>query len=158
MKIILNQDVVGLGEEGDIREVAEGYARNYLLPRKLAVAHNRQSLAQFTSRKSAIEGRKDEKRKEAMGLKERLEAEELQFTMPAGESGKLFGSVNNALIGAELEKRGYSIEKTQDRGAGTPHPADRDLHRQGQALRQRRGGAEGRGGGEAGRSRWLPPA
>jgi len=111
MKIILNQDVVGLGEEGDIREVAEGYARNYLLPRKLAVAHNRQSLAQFTSRKSAIEGRKDEKRKEAMGLKERLEAEELQFTMPAGESGKLFGSVNNSLIGAELEKRGYSIEK-----------------------------------------------
>ena len=111
MKIILNQDVVGLGEEGDIREVADGYARNYLLPRKLAVAHSRQSLAQFPSRKSAIEGRKDEKRKEAMGLKERLEAEELKFSMPAGESGKLFGSVNNTLIGTELEKRGYSIEK-----------------------------------------------
>jgi len=111
MKIILNQDVVGLGEEGDIREVTDGYARNYLLPRKLAVAHSRQALAQFSSRKSAIEERKVEKRKEAMGLKERLEAEELQFKMPAGESGKLFGSVNNALIGAELEKRGYNIEK-----------------------------------------------
>jgi large subunit ribosomal protein L9 len=111
MKIILNQDVVGLGEEGDIREVAEGYARNYLIPRKLAVPHNRQTLAQFTSRKSAIDGRKEEKRKEAMGLKERLEAEELKFVMPAGESGKLFGSVNNALIGAELEKRGYTLER-----------------------------------------------
>ena len=111
MKIILNQDVVGLGEEGDIREVADGYGRNYLLPRKLAVAHSRQNLAQFTSRKSAIEGRKDEKRKEAMGLKERLEAEEILFSMPAGESGKLFGSVNNALVGAELEKRGFTIEK-----------------------------------------------
>jgi large subunit ribosomal protein L9 len=111
MKIILNQDVVGLGEEGDIREVAEGYARNYLIPRKLAVRHSKQNLAQFTSRKSAIEGRKEEKRKEAMGLKERLEAEELRFTMPAGESGKLFGSVNNALIGAELEKRGYTLER-----------------------------------------------
>ena len=111
MKIILNQDVVGLGEEGDIREVADGYARNYLLPRKLAVQHNRQNLAQFTSHKSAIEGRKEEKRKEAMGLKERLEAEELQFSMPAGESGKLFGSVTNALIGAELEKRGYTLER-----------------------------------------------
>jgi large subunit ribosomal protein L9 len=111
MKIILNQDVVGLGEEGDIREVAEGYARNYLIPRKLAVRHNKQNLAQFTNRKSAIEGRKEEKRKEAMGLKERLEAEELRFTMPAGESGKLFGSVNNALIGAELEKRGYTLER-----------------------------------------------
>ena len=63
MKIILNQDVVGLGEEGDVREVAEGYARNYLIPRKLAVRHSKQSLAQFTSRKSAIEGRKEEKRK-----------------------------------------------------------------------------------------------
>jgi large subunit ribosomal protein L9 len=111
MKIILNQDVVGLGEEGDIREVANGYGRNYLLPRKLAVAHSRQNLAQFTSHKSAIEGRKDEKRKEAMGLKERLEAEEILFSMPAGESGKLFGSVNNALVGAELEKRGFTIEK-----------------------------------------------
>ena len=111
MKIILNQDVVGLGEEGDIREVADGYARNYLLPRKLAVAHSRQTLAQFSSRKSAIEGRKEEKHKEAMGLKERLEAEELKFSMPAGESGKLFGSVTSTLIGAELEKRGYSIEK-----------------------------------------------
>jgi len=111
MKIILNQDVVGLGEEGDIREVADGYARNYLLPRKLAVPHSRQSLAQFSSRKSAIEGRKEEKRKEAMGLKERLEAEEFLFTMPAGESGKLFGSVSGALLAQELEKRGFPIEK-----------------------------------------------
>ena len=111
MKIILNQDVVGLGEEGDIREVAEGYARNYLIPRKLAVRHNRQNLAQFTSRKSAIEGRKEEKRKEAMSLKERLQAEELQFSMPAGESGKLFGSVSGAVLAQELEKRGYVIEK-----------------------------------------------
>ncbi len=111
MKIILNQDVVGLGEEGDIREVADGYARNYLLPRKLAVPHSRQNLAQFASRKSAIEGRKEEKRKEAMGLKERLEAEEFLFTMPAGESGKLFGSVSGALLAQELEKRGYAIEK-----------------------------------------------
>jgi len=111
MKIILNQDVVGLGEEGDIREVADGYARNYLLPRKLAVPHSRQNLAQFSSRKSAIEGRKEEKRKEAMGLKERLEAEEFLFTMPAGESGKLFGSVSGALLAQELEKRGFPIEK-----------------------------------------------
>jgi len=91
--------------------VADGYARNYLLPRKLAVPHSRQNLAQFSSRKSAIEGRKEEKRKEAMGLKERLEAEEFLFTMPAGESGKLFGSVSGALLAQELEKRGFPIEK-----------------------------------------------
>ena len=111
MEVILREHVDNLGKRGEIVKVADGYARNYLLPRKLAVRHSRQTLAQFTSRKSAIEGRKEEKRKEAMGLKERLEAEELKFTMPAGESGKLFGSVSNSLIGAELEKRGYNLEK-----------------------------------------------
>jgi large subunit ribosomal protein L9 len=111
MKIILNQDVVGLGEEGDVREVAAGYARNYLIPRKLAIPHSKASLAQLAGRKTAIEARKDDKRREAMSLKERLEAEELQFSMPAGESGKLFGSVNNSLIAHELDKKGYSIEK-----------------------------------------------
>lgn len=111
MKVILNQDVVGLGEEGDLKEVASGYARNYLLPRKLAVPYTRQYLVALEQRKSAIEARKEEKRREAMSLKERLETEEILFTMPAGENGKLFGSVNNSLIAQELEKKGYSIEK-----------------------------------------------
>ena len=111
MKVILNQDVVGLGEEGDIKEVAAGYARNYLLPNKLALAHSKQNLSQFVGRKTAIEARKQEKRKEAMGLKERLEAEEILFSLPAGESGKLFGSVNNSLIAQELEKKGLAVEK-----------------------------------------------
>jgi len=61
--------------------------------------------------RGAIERRRDEKRTEALGLKERLEAEELKFSMPAGENGKLFGSVNNATLAAELDKRGYQIEK-----------------------------------------------
>jgi large subunit ribosomal protein L9 len=111
MKIILNQDVTGLGEEGDVREVAAGYARNYLIPRKLAVGYSRESLQQLESRRAGIEKRKEDKRREAMSLKERLEAEQLQFAMPAGENGKLFGSVNNAMVVQELEKRGYTVEK-----------------------------------------------
>jgi large subunit ribosomal protein L9 len=111
MKVILNQDVAGLGEEGDIREVASGYARNFLIPRKFALPYSKQNLTQLESRRAAIEQRKEDKRREAMSLKERLEGEELVFTMPAGESGKLFGSVNNAMVVQELEKRGYSIEK-----------------------------------------------
>jgi large subunit ribosomal protein L9 len=111
MKVILNTDVVGLGEEGDIREVASGYARNFLLPRKLAVTHTRENLAALQHRMAAIETRRDEKRKEALGLKERLEAEEITFSMPAGENGKLFGSVSSAMVATELEKRGYQIEK-----------------------------------------------
>ncbi len=95
MKVILNQDVVGLGEEGDIKEVASGYARNYLLPRKLAVLHSKENLANLERRRTAIETRKQEKRVEAQSLKERLEAEEVRIVAPAGENGKLFGSVNN---------------------------------------------------------------
>ncbi|MBN1835950.1 MAG: 50S ribosomal protein L9 [Spirochaetales bacterium] len=110
-KVILNEDVAGLGEEGDVKEVAAGYARNFLYPRKAATPYTKHNLQQLEGRRAAIERRKEEKRTEAMGLKERLEAEELQFVMPAGESGKLFGSVNNATIAQELEKRGYSLEK-----------------------------------------------
>jgi large subunit ribosomal protein L9 len=111
MKVILNQDVPGLGEEGDIREVASGYARNFLIPKKHALPYTKQNLTRLETRKAAIEQRKEDKRREAMSLKERLESEELVFSMPAGESGKLFGSVNNAVISQELEKRGYAIEK-----------------------------------------------
>ena len=111
MKVILNQDVIGLGEEGDIREVASGYARNFLLPKALVMPHTKANLATLERRRGAIVRRQDEKRTEALGLKERLEAEEITFAMPAGENGKLFGSVNNATVAAELEKRGYQIEK-----------------------------------------------
>jgi large subunit ribosomal protein L9 len=111
MKVILNQDVVGLGEEGDIKDVADGYARNFLLPKKLAVPHTRQFLVMLEHKRAAIEKRKEEKRRDAAGLKERLEAEEIRFTVPAGENGKLFGSVNNLNVATELEKKGFTIEK-----------------------------------------------
>jgi len=107
MKVILNQDVVGLGEEGDIKDVANGYARNYLLPRKLAVPHTREFLAMLEHKRAGIEKRKEGKRLEAASLKERLEAEEIRFSLPAGE----IGSVNNTNVVAELEKKGYTIEK-----------------------------------------------
>ena len=111
MKVILSQDISGLGEEGDIKEVADGYARNYLVPNKLAAVYSRSSLNQLEHRRTAIEARKEEKRQQAMSLKEKLEADELLISMPAGENGKLFGSVNNANIAQELEKKGYAIEK-----------------------------------------------
>src|SRR5271157_2052420 len=111
MKVILNQDMIGLGEEGDIKDVAAGYARNFLLPKKLAVPHTREFLASMEHRRVAIDKRKAEKRLEAAGLKERLEAEEVRFSVPAGENGKLFGSVNNTNVAVELEKKGFQIEK-----------------------------------------------
>jgi large subunit ribosomal protein L9 len=111
MKVILYQDVPELGEEGDIKEVADGYARNFLFPKKLAIAHTKQNLTLLERRRGQIENRKETKRHDAQGLKEKLESEEILFSMPAGENGKLFGSVSNAMVGSELEKRGYQIEK-----------------------------------------------
>jgi large subunit ribosomal protein L9 len=111
MRVILNQDIPELGEEGDIKTVADGYARNYLIPKKLVMPYTKQNLGILDQMRVSIEKRKEEKRMDASTLKERLEAEELVFTMSAGESGKLFGSVNNATIAEELEKRGYHIEK-----------------------------------------------
>ena len=111
MKIILNQDVVHLGEEGDVVEVKDGYARNYLLPTKTAVIYNKANAALFKSREAAIEKRKAEKRAASASLKERLDGVSLSIVVPAGESGKLFGSVTSAMVQAELQKLGFDIEK-----------------------------------------------
>lgn len=111
MKVILNQDIPNLGEEGDICEVAPGYARNFLMPRKMVLRYDRAALAALEERKADIQARKEEKRKAALGLKERLESGELTVTMPAGANGRLYGSVTSARIADELEKIGVSVER-----------------------------------------------
>ncbi|MFA7113793.1 MAG: 50S ribosomal protein L9, partial [Sphaerochaeta sp.] len=72
MKIILNQDVVNLGEEGDVVVVKDGYARNYLLPTGMAVMFNKTNQAIFASRTAAIEKRKIEKRSASASMREKL--------------------------------------------------------------------------------------
>ena len=111
MKIILNQDIYGLGEEGDIRDVHNGYARNYLFPKSLALPHTEKNIVNVEKRRESIDKRKEEKRKDALGQKEKLEGEEIKFLVPASESGKLFGSVNTLMVAEELKKLGYDIER-----------------------------------------------
>ena len=74
MKVILNVDVKSLGEEGDVKNVANGYARNFLLPRNLAVPYNEATVLMFEAKKAEIEARKEQKRKDSASLKEKLEA------------------------------------------------------------------------------------
>src|SRR6056297_1250061 len=111
MKIILNEDVYNLGEEGDVCDVARGYARNYLFPKQLAFPYTKENIANFESRRAAIEKRKEEKRQKALSLKERLDGKEVLITMNAGQSGKLFGSVTSTMIVEELLKEGIEVEK-----------------------------------------------
>jgi len=111
MKVILSQDVESLGEEGAIIQVANGYARNYLIPRKLAVAYSPHNEHLLQQRKRGLEKKKEQKRQEAMGLKERIEALQLTVSAPAGEAGKLFGSVSAVNISEELAKRGIEVDR-----------------------------------------------
>ncbi len=111
MKVILNQDVFNLGEEGDVVEVKRGYARNFLLPRGQAVLFNKANQAIFVSKAAIIEKRKEEKRLAAASLKDRLDAMTITLTVSAGESGKLFGSVTNSMVQDALMKQGIEIER-----------------------------------------------
>jgi large subunit ribosomal protein L9 len=111
MKVILNKDFSTLGEEGDVKEVAKGYARNFLFPRNIALPYTPGMIKVIESRRAEIEARKEQKRKDAMGLKEKLENFELSITMPAGANGKLYGAVTNHTIADELAKNGFQIER-----------------------------------------------
>ena len=111
MRVILNKDLAPLGEEGDVKDVAKGYARNYLFPRGIALPYTERNIKLFESRKEEIELRKVQKRGDAAGLKERLEGLTLEISMPAGPTGKLYGAVTSQTIMDELAKQGYQIER-----------------------------------------------
>ncbi|MDR0377062.1 MAG: 50S ribosomal protein L9 [Spirochaetaceae bacterium] len=111
MKVILNKDLNTLGEEGDVKDVAKGYARNYLFPRGIALPYTEKNIKKFESRREEIEARKAAKRHDAMGLKERLEALELVISMPAGANGKLYGAVTSQTVADELTRQGFPTER-----------------------------------------------
>ena len=111
MKIILNNDVVHLGEEGDVVTVKDGYARNYLLPTGAAVIYNKANAAMFQQKAEQIAKRKAEKRATSASLKEKLDNVTISLVVTAGESGKLFGSVTSQMVQEALLKEGFEIEK-----------------------------------------------
>jgi large subunit ribosomal protein L9 len=111
MKVILNEDVKHLGELGDVKNVANGYARNYLFPHMYAVPYSNETVAYFESRKAEIEARKEAKRADSASLKDKLEALEVVITMPAGNNGKLYGAVTSQTIADFYKKNGFDIER-----------------------------------------------
>lgn len=104
MKVILNQDVKGLGTKGAVVEVAEGHARNYLLPRGLAVEASAGRLREAAQRQETAKSKKDKARAEAVKLAEQLEGREVTIAMRCGEGGKLFGSVTTREVAEVLAK------------------------------------------------------
>jgi len=111
MKVILNKDLATLGEEGDVKDVAKGYARNYLFPRGIALPYTPRMVKIIEGRRAEIDARKEQKRLDARSHKEKLDAYELNITMPAGANGRLYGAVTNQTIADELLKGGFQIER-----------------------------------------------
>lgn len=111
MKVILRKDVKGKGKAGDMIEVSPGYARNYLLPKGLAIeatAGNVKALKDEERRRRKKEETKDAR---AKATKDRLEQMELKITAKAGESGRLFGAVTSKHISEALEKKDIKVDK-----------------------------------------------
>ncbi len=111
MKVILNEDVKHLGEMGDVKNVANGYARNYLFPHMYAVPYTDETVAYFEGKKAEIEARKEQKRKDSASLKEKLEGVLVDLSMPASANGKLYGAVTSQTVADFLNKNGFEIER-----------------------------------------------
>lgn len=111
MKVILRDDVEKLGTAGNIVNVADGYARNFLFPRNLAVPATKGNVRSIDEIKKQKQFRENKKKKEAQRQKDRLEKLSLTAEVQTGEEDKVFGSVTAANIASLLEKQGFEIDR-----------------------------------------------
>ena len=111
MEVILREHVDNLGRRGDIVKVAEGYARNYLLPRKLALAVTEANKRQIERERKVAEVREAEERSQADALAQRLAQLDLEIARRVGEHDTLYGSVTSADIAHALQGKGFEIDK-----------------------------------------------
>ncbi len=111
MQIILQEDVEKLGNRGQIVDVAEGYARNYLLPRKLALPVSKGNLKQLEQIKRSLAKREATEVESAQKQAEMLAALTVEFTRKAGENDQMFGSVTAADVSEALAAQGFSVDK-----------------------------------------------
>lgn len=109
MEVILLQDVKSLGKKGELVKINDGYARNYILPKKLGVEANAKNLNDLKLQKAAEEKRKKEILDEATALGKEIEAKTLVMAIKSGEGGRTFGSISTKEIAAELKVQ-YNIE------------------------------------------------
>jgi large subunit ribosomal protein L9 len=113
MNVILRENVENLGTIGDTVRVSNGYFRNYLAPKKLAVQADENNLIQVEHQKRALKKKLAGVKAEKEALKAQLEALTLVFRRKSGESQKLFGSITNGDIAEEMEKKGVKIDRKQ---------------------------------------------
>ena len=113
MKLILLEDVKGLGKKNDVVEVSEGYGRNFLLKKKLAKESSAANLNEVKLQKGAQAEHERRALEAAKELSSKLGDKTFTLKMKAGEGGKLYGAVTNSDISDELKKNGFDIDKKQ---------------------------------------------
>ncbi len=111
MKVILKKDIDTLGNAGDIVEVKQGYARNFLIPSNMAIAASPSNLRSFNEEKKLFERRELKGKKEAELLAAKLDKVSLTATVQVGEEDKVFGSVTNQNIADMLKDQGFDIDR-----------------------------------------------
>jgi len=108
MRVVLKQEVRGLGRAGDVKEVADGYAQNFLLPKGLAIEASAGELKRVAQERASVKAKQDRAHGDAEALAKRLDAVTLVFKLKAGDQGKTFGSVTTKEI-ADALKREHKI-------------------------------------------------
>jgi large subunit ribosomal protein L9 len=111
MQIILQEDVDKLGNRGEVVTVAEGYARNYLLPRKLAIEASSSNMKRLEKMRAAFAKKESVEKGDAEKLAELLAPVELEVSRKSGENDQLFGSVTSADVSEQLAAKGFTIDK-----------------------------------------------
>ena len=105
MKVILKQDIKGVGKKDQVINAADGYARNFLFPKNLAVEANAENMAKLQAQNSSKQFKKDTEKEEAQKLAEKMNKISLRIQVKAGENGKIFGGVSAKDIAENLEKQ-----------------------------------------------------
>ena len=111
MKVILQKDIPNLGEAGDIKVVADGYARNYLIPKRFALEANNQNIKLMETQRKKIEVKRLRTKDNAEMIKEKIENIVINISQKVGEEEKLYGSVTSMDIAAQMEKKGIIIDR-----------------------------------------------
>lgn len=111
MKVIFLQDVKGQGKKGEVKDVSEGYARNYLIPRGLAQEASKGNMRTLEAQKQATERRKQQEKEEAQQLGKKLETMTIVIRAKAGEGGRLFGAITSKQVSEALAKEGIKVDK-----------------------------------------------
>ena len=111
MKVILLQDVKKVGKKDEIKEVADGYARNFLIANKLAVPLTQTSKNVLNTQQKDHAANQEKLKQQAIQDKEKLETMEFKFKVKSGKEGKVFGSVSTKQIQEEVNKKGFNIDK-----------------------------------------------